>query len=229
MTDATPAMQPSTAQPFAAWNATRGIWETTQLDLYGLSAPFSAIWPTCGWMRDGSAYRLPLSALLHQRFRIFALARRTVSHPAGDGLIARRGDSRPGASEARDDRAVAPDHRLRAPRSGWLTEQESRVGDAVVPDRRTVQRWGRYADAIARWEHITGRPAPAPALLNDADGPRPAPAFEEWLMSLPTGWVTGTDQLTQNQQITALGNGVLPLHAVAVLRTLKLSGRSGDL
>jgi hypothetical protein len=57
--DATPA-----AQPFAAWNATRGIWETTQLDLYGLSAPFSAIWPTCGWMRDGSAYRLRLSALL---------------------------------------------------------------------------------------------------------------------------------------------------------------------
>ena len=64
MTDATPAMRPPTAQLFAAWNATRGIWETTQLDLYGLSAPFSAIWPTCGWMRDGSAYRLPLSALL---------------------------------------------------------------------------------------------------------------------------------------------------------------------
>lgn len=165
----------------------------------------------------------------HQRFRIFALARRTVPHPAGDGLIARRRDSRPGASETRDDRAVAPDHRLRAPRTGWLTEQESRVGDAVVPDRRTVQRWGRYADAIARWEHITGRPAPAPALLTDADGPRPAPAFVEWLMSLPTGWVTDTDQLTQNQQITALGNGVLPLHAVAALRTLKLSGRSGDL
>ena len=64
MTDATPAMQSQTAQPFAAWNPTRGIWETTQLDLYGLSAPFSAIWPTCGWMHDGSAYRLPLSALL---------------------------------------------------------------------------------------------------------------------------------------------------------------------
>jgi hypothetical protein len=64
MTDATPAMQPPTGQPFAAWNPTRGIWETTQLDLYGLSAPFSAIWPTCGWMHDGSAYRLPLSALL---------------------------------------------------------------------------------------------------------------------------------------------------------------------
>ena len=64
MTHATPAAQRPTVQPFASWNPTRGIWETTQLDLYGRSAPFSAIWPTCGWMHDGSAYRLPLSALL---------------------------------------------------------------------------------------------------------------------------------------------------------------------
>ena len=91
----------------------------------------------------------------------------------------------------------------------------------MVPDRRTVQRWGRYADAIARWEHIIGRSAPAPALLNYADGPRPAPRFVEWLMSLPTGWVTNTDQLTQNQQITALGNGVLPLQACAALRSVR--------
>ncbi|AQP46099.1 DNA (cytosine-5-)-methyltransferase [Tessaracoccus flavus] len=156
----------------------------------------------------------------HQRFRIFALARRTVPHSTSDGLIARRGDSRSGASETRDDRAVAPDHRLRAPRTGWLTEQEGRIGDAVVPDRWTVQRWGRYADAIARWEHITGRAAPAPALLNDADGPRPAPAFVEWLMGLPTGWVTDTDDLTFSQQITMLGNGVLPLQATSALATL---------
>ena len=156
----------------------------------------------------------------HQRFRIFALARRTVPHAAGDGLLTRRGDSRSGASTTRDDRAVAPDHRLRAPRTEWLTQQERRIGDAVVPDRRTVQRWGRYADAITRWEHITGRPAPAPALLNDADGPRPAPAFVEWLMGLPVGWVTGTDDLTQNQQITALGNGVLPLQASYAMSTV---------
>ena len=90
----------------------------------------------------------------------------------------------------------------------------------MVPDRRTVQRWGRYADAIARWEHITGLPAPAPALLNEADGLRPAPAFVEWLMGLPTGWVIGTDDLTQNQQITALGNGVLPLQACVALSSM---------
>ena len=212
MTDATQAMHPPTAQPFATWNPTRGIWETTQLDLFGLSAPFSAIWPTCGWMQDGSAYRLPLSALLTNA-SASSPSPGALFRTAGDGLIARWRDSRPGASETRDDCAVAPDHRLRPPRTGWLIEQKSRIGDAVLPDRRTVQRWGRYADAITRWEHITGRPAPAPALLNDADGPGPAPAFVEWLMGLPAEWVTGADDLTQNQQITALGNGVLPLQA----------------
>ena len=37
---------------------------------------------------------------------------------------------------------------------------------------------------------------------------------------LPNGWVTDSDDLTQNQQITALGNGVLPLQAVSALSLL---------
>ena len=64
MPRATPAQQPPTIQPFALWNPTRGVWETAQLDLYEQPAPYSAIWPTCGWMHDGSVYLLPLSALL---------------------------------------------------------------------------------------------------------------------------------------------------------------------
>jgi len=68
---------------------------------------------------------------------------------------------------------------------------------------------------------------PAPALLNDADGPRPAPAFVEWLMGLPTGWVANAGELTQNQQITALGNGVLPLQAVRALGPLLVPSRVG--
>lgn len=62
---ATPAPQPPSTrpQPFAIWNPTDGVWETSQLDLFGRSAPFSAIWPTSGCMRDGSAYRLRVSAL----------------------------------------------------------------------------------------------------------------------------------------------------------------------
>ena len=40
------------------------VWETSQLDLSGQPAPYSAIWPTSGWMHNGSAYQRPLSALL---------------------------------------------------------------------------------------------------------------------------------------------------------------------
>jgi len=64
MRNATSTTQPPAPQPFASWNPTRGAWETSQLDLYGPQAPYSAIWPTSGWMRNGSAYRRPLSALL---------------------------------------------------------------------------------------------------------------------------------------------------------------------
>ncbi|TDT31039.1 DNA cytosine methyltransferase [Naumannella halotolerans] len=163
----------------------------------------------------------------HHRLRIFILAHHTLPHATGDGLLTRRRDTRSGASETWDDRAVAPDHRVRPPRTSWLTDQEARVGDPLVPDRRTLQRWGRYADAIGRWEHITGRAAPAPALLDDIDGPRPAPVFVEWLMGLPAGWVTEPGGLTPNQQITALGNGVLPLQAATALSALAASRSVG--
>ncbi len=206
MNNATPVMQPPTV--LRALGAVLGDLADLRLDARWIGLPASLV------------------GAPHQRFRIFALARGTVPHPTGNRLLTRRGNARPGASPARNDRALAPDHRLRTPRTGWLAEQESRIGDAVVPDRRTVQRWGRYADAITRWEHITARPAPAPALLTDAEGPRPAPAFVEWLMGLPPGWVTDTGELTQNQQITALGNGVLPLQAAQALDLL--GARSGS-
>ena len=56
-------MQPLPPQPFAIWNPTLGIWETTQLDLSGRLAPYSETWPTSGTTRNGSVYPLPPSAL----------------------------------------------------------------------------------------------------------------------------------------------------------------------
>lgn len=158
----------------------------------------------------------------HHRFRIFVLAYRpgTLPNPVGLGLDARRGDVGSGESAARDDRALASDHRHRPPRTPWLTGQEQRLRDTVAPDREHLQRWGRYADAITRWEHITGRVAPSPAIVTDDGGPRPAPAFVEWLMGLPAGWTTDSVHgLTSPGQLSALGNGVLPIQAVYALRT----------
>jgi DNA (cytosine-5)-methyltransferase 1 len=42
----------------------------------------------------------------------------------------------------------------------------------------------------------------------------------EWLMGLPGGWVIDpAHELAQNQQITTLSNGVLPLQAISAMRT----------
>ena len=55
-------MQPPHTQPLATWNPDLGCWETSQLDLFGHSEPYSAIWPTSGMTRNGSAYPNPWPA-----------------------------------------------------------------------------------------------------------------------------------------------------------------------
>jgi len=81
-------------------------------------------------------------------------------------------------------------------------------------------RFGQYAPAIARWEAVLGRPAPAPTEPTGKGGAhRLSPRFVEWLMGLPDGWVTDTDT-TRNEQLKALGNGVVPQQAAAAVRHL---------
>lgn len=81
-------------------------------------------------------------------------------------------------------------------------------------------RFGQYAPAIARWEAILGRPAPAPTEPTGRDGAhRLSPRFVEFLMGLPDGWVTDTDT-TRNEQLKALGNGVVPQQAAEAIRHL---------
>ncbi|PSK96129.1 DNA (cytosine-5)-methyltransferase 1 [Murinocardiopsis flavida] len=84
-----------------------------------------------------------------------------------------------------------------------------------------AQRWGRYAPAIARWEHAVGRRAPAPTEPGRRGRPRLRPAFVEWAMGLDPGWVTGTDlALARRAQFRALGNGVVPQQAAHALTHL---------
>lgn len=200
-------------------------------DLWGLgnqpARPLRALGAVLGDLADlGYDARwvgLPASLIgaPHPRFRVFILARATVPNPARLRRGTGRGEPGSSAGATGNDRALAPGDRPRFERTAWLTEMESRIGDAVEPDRRHLHRWGRYADAIARWEHITGRAAPSPALLNDPPGPRPAAGFVEWLMGLEPAWVTDPMlRLSPNQQMAALGNGVLPMQAATALRTL---------
>lgn len=156
----------------------------------------------------------------HARFRIFILARRAVPDPAGLRRRPRRGEPGQGTSPPRRNRSVPSGHRPGLERPGGLLAGPG-IGAAMAADRAALRRWGRYAVAIRRWEHLTGREAPSPTLMSDDEQYRPAPRFVEWLMGLPDGWVTNPELgLTQPGQLTALGNGVVPAQAAHALRIL---------
>jgi DNA (cytosine-5)-methyltransferase 1 len=73
--------------------------------------------------------------------------------------------------------------------------------------------WGKYAEAVALWEMIIGRPAPEPTEPNSIGGRRMSAALPEWMMGLPDGLLTG--HLPRSAAIKGAGNGVVPLQAAA--------------
>lgn len=190
MNHATPATQPPMMQPFASWNPTRGIWET-QLDLYGLDG--AVLGDLLDLRLDARWIGLPVSlvgALLTTdsassssptaRFRTPLATDSTRGGETLDQVRARRG-------------TIALSHQI---------IDFALHGPAGSPTRRRESEtlWS-LIDGLFNAGDATPTPSPAgntsqdaqhppQALLNDADGPRPAPAFVEWLMGLPTGWVT---------------------------------------
>ena len=98
--------------------------------------------------------------------------------------------------------------------------QRSSSGDLMLPSAVAVEKdsWGDYEAAIARHEAMLGRPAPAPTEPGKNGRPRLSPRFAEWLMCLPDGHVTDVPGLTRNDQLKALGNGVVPMQAAAATR-----------
>ena len=92
----------------------------------------------------------------------------------------------------------------------------------------TDNSWGEYAPAIRRWEHILGREAPAPTTLSAHGKPHLSPAFEEWMMGLPQGWVTDID-ISRATQLRALGNGVVPQQGATAITHLLTKQRTTNL
>ncbi len=79
--------------------------------------------------------------------------------------------------------------------------------------------WGEYAIAIEGWSEVIDRSAPSP-LHEDKFGYL-APAFVEWMMGLPIGWVTDGDiGLHRTEALKALGNGVVPHQASFAIEKL---------
>ena len=98
------------------------------------------------------------------------------------------------------------------------TDLITTVADLPGPRPVDHHRWGSYAAAVARWEHLLGRAAPEPTQIGRYGKPVLAPPFVEWLMGLPDGWVTDPALgLPRTRALPVLGNGVVPQQAVAAL------------
>lgn len=126
----------------------------------------------------------------------------------GQGLAAALGDGRDGA--------LADADRDGQPSIGRVDTLE------CDPDGCGGQdvAWGDYEPAIRRWERVLGRSAPAPTEVGGRGAARLSPAFVEWMLGLPAGWVTDTPGLTRNDMLRCLGNGVVPQQAAVAIRPL---------
>ena len=80
------------------------------------------------------------------------------------------------------------------------------------------QDWREYEAAIRRQEQAFGRPAPAPTEPGKNGKPRLSPRFVEFLMGLPEGHVTDVPDVSRNDQLKALGNGVVWQQCAAAAR-----------
>lgn len=150
----------------------------------------------------------------HRRERLFVVAADTderrhggrESEPAATGR-GRQGRVGWSARAGQDVAADAEGHEQREQAEPRPLRAEPRDGGAGV-------EWGTYAPAVSRWERLTGRTAPHPA----PDG-RLSPAFVEWMMGFPEGWVTNCG-LSRTKQLKALGNAVVPQQGTHAVRGL---------
>ena len=99
------------------------------------------------------------------------------------------------------------------------TAANPRCNYDTLSDTANKGDWGRYAAAIARWEAIVG-PAPAPTKPGRNGRPKLNPAFAEWMMGAPAGWITNTPRVTDTEAVRMAGNGVVRQQAVAALRLM---------
>jgi site-specific DNA-cytosine methylase len=108
-----------------------------------------------------------------------------------------------------------------AKNTGHNQERRITLASEVWLAQQTVS-WGKYELAIRRWEEVIGRAAPAPTKPDGKnDAHRLSADFVEWLMGLPAGWVCDPELgLKRNDQLKALGNGVVPQQAEMALRFL---------
>lgn len=142
--------------------------------------------------------------------------------------------------------AIKIESKCGAPRSGGRALLPTpRATDIGTPGRRSsegwrpqlgqavLETWGKFAEAVALWETIIGRPAPDPTEPAPRGGRRLNAALSEWMMGYPAGYLTRggaerckgghrtreeadrcpADHIRRNEALRMAGNGVVALQA----------------
>lgn len=166
-------------------------------------------------LRDRSAIGNPRGRLEDQ---IALMPTPSVSNSHGNEVNGRGEPLLPGVVNLLPTPTVGNATGGNAQRGGDRSEEKLLPGLA----RDHATDWGPYAAAISRWEHVVGRPAPAPVRFDGKGGKaRLNPELTEWMMGWPAGWVTAAViGLSRAEQLKACGNGVVPQQAAAALRML---------
>lgn len=148
--------------------------------------------------------------------------RATTPDPSGDGRHEGGSESagQLGGHDAAIGSASPAAHTVGGGRDGRSRDQIRREIERVAAarSRESAVRWGQYAPAIERWSAVLGRPAPAPTELSARGTHRLSPRFVEWMMGLPAGHVTDVPGISRNDQLKALGNGVVKIQAATAIR-----------
>lgn len=164
----------------------------------------------------------------HKRRRVFIVARRA------DGLATSATRIEIPAPEPAGKLLPTPEAKnAHAGQDFARADRVNSGGDDLVTAviKGYPSRWAQYRPALEHWATILGRPAPDLSEPTSTGNPRIHPAFVEWLMGWPAGWVTAVpgeptlfgepeSALHRSDQLRICGNGVVPQQAEAAIQHL---------
>lgn len=200
---------PTYSKPFAIFDPNTQSLKTFEDTLLSDLTPFSGTLPQSGMMRNGVLFEHPKQVHL-TKGQDSSLLPTPLASDAENPLTLRE------QMNVTKALRMLPTPTVSDTFTGNLKSTQQKPGSmhSVTLPQAAQMEWAQFETVVERWEAVIGRKAPLPLIDS-----RLNPAFTEWMMGLPEGWVTDVD-ISWTQKIKACGNGVVPQAAALALTRL---------